>query len=452
MSTPVFGTDGIRGRFGEGFLTPPFAQRVGAATARWLQDTGRSPRFLLGRDTRASGEILRDSFAAGVRDAGGGVVDGGIAPTPAVAWGTVTGGFGLGVVFTASHNPASDNGIKFFHHDGAKLTDEEESDLSARIHAEPESATPPPAWHGEEWPLAAPYAEHHRTQAPVDLLAGMRLVVDTANGATAATTPDVLRSLGAELELLGAHPDGQNINDGVGSEHPEILAVRVQAFGAAGGIAHDGDGDRVLLVDENGQLIDGDAMLAFFGRELLARGELPQNTLVATVMSNLGLDEALAGVGGKVVRTGVGDRLVANRMRADGFACGGENSGHYLFADPFLLGDGLLAALRVLTLLRDRQQPLSALHQSLRLFPQVRRDLSVTARPDLATVPGWTDTVADIEQQLGPNGRLLIRYSGTEPKLRVLVEASDPDAARTHLDALINAAGRFLPLDTGDLR
>jgi phosphoglucosamine mutase len=420
MKRNYFGTDGVRGPFGGPVVNEEFAARLASAAAVWLRGAGGPPgRVLVGRDTRASGAALVAAVARGLRAAGAEPVDLGVLPTPAVARAVREAGARLGVVITASHNPASDNGIKFFGRGGVKLTDADEATI--------ESLLGPPVAGGVAAAEVFPEAREHYIAAaqallPSGALSGWRIVLDTANGATCATSPAVLRALGAEVIGIGDRPDGTNINAGVGSEHPEALAERVRATGARLGIAHDGDGDRCVLCDELGAVLDGDEILTLLAVHALRENRLPKRTLVVTVQSNLGVDAALAALGGRVLRTGVGDRYVIERMLAEGATLGGESSGHIIDAEVAPTGDGLVAALRVIAVMRSTGRPLSELRGALRKFPQGTRALRVKEKIPLERLPNVTATIAALERELGAGGRLLVRYSGTEPKLRLLVE------------------------------
>lgn len=446
MQRRFFGTDGVRGPVGGPLLNASFVARLGLAAARWLQ--GRSsagaPLVFIGRDTRASGPELELAVASGLVKGGCRVLSLGIVPTPAVSQALRTQGALLGVVITASHNPASDNGIKFFGPGGLKLSDTEEANLEALLTEEavPRLSGPLPQVDG----LAA-YLQAAQGLLPEGSLLGWRIVVDCANGATAKSTPAVLEALGAEVHALGDAPDGFNINEGLGSEHPEKLAAAVLAQGASLGIAHDGDGDRCVFCDEKGSVLDGDEVLALLATQALRQNQLPGRTLVVTVQSNLGLDRAISLADGRVLRTAVGDRYVAETMRAEGATLGGESSGHIIFSDFSPTGDGLVAALKLIEGMLFTRQPLSVLRRTLRAFPQKTRALRVREKRALETLGTLNQVRKELEAELGGEGRLLVRYSGTESKLRLLVEGSELSvveaalwrleaAARTDLEVL----------------
>lgn len=439
MTRRYFGTDGVRGPYGGPVINESFATRLGVAAGRWLQTLDIfSRQVLLGRDTRASGSSLLSAVAAGLRHAGWEPVDLGVLPTPAVARATRDLGAALGVMVTASHNPAGDNGIKFFAPGGIKLTDGEEIAIEQLL---PEAAVLAGA------PLTAVDAKSGYIAAaiallPANALQGWKIVLDTANGSTFHTSPEVLRALGAEVLGLGDAPNGANINAQVGSEHPEQLAAQVVAAGARLGIAHDGDGDRCILCDELGEVLDGDEILTILATQALGQGSLTNRTLVVTVQSNLGVDAAVKAAGGRVLRTAVGDRYVGECMRAEGSALGGESSGHIIHADVSPSGDGLVAALKVLAVMRETGKPLSALRQRLRKFPQATSALLVREKRDLATCEALTKTIAALERELAERGRVLVRYSGTESKLRLLVEGPESDvvvAAMARLETAVRS-------------
>ncbi len=437
MNRRYFGTDGVRGPFGGPVVNPQFAARLGLAVARWVARPGA--RVFIGRDTRLSGPDLLEAVAAGLAAGGLAPVSLGVVPTPALARAVRSSDAALGVMITASHNPAADNGIKFFTTDGVKLTDADEATIEALL---PDDA---PA------PLAAPlenavcdYVQAMSAVLPAGSLAGWRVVLDTAHGATCGTSPAVLRALGAEVVGIGAEPDGARINAGVGSEHPAQLAARVVAEGARIGVAHDGDGDRCVLCDEHGEILDGDELLTILATHALERGTLAAKTLVVTVQSNLGVDAALRAAGGRAVRTQVGDRYVIERMLADGLTLGGESSGHVICADLSPTGDGLVAALRVIEVMLSTGRPLSELRRRLKKFPQGTRNLMVREKRPLADLLALTAEIAALETEFGEGGRVLVRFSGTEPKLRLLVEGASEAVVASGLQRLEAAARRDL--------
>ncbi|MFA5057445.1 MAG: phosphoglucosamine mutase [Opitutaceae bacterium] len=444
MTRQYFGTDGVRGPCGGPVVNPDFARRLGAAAGRWLKASGKQktvtgkPAVLLGRDTRFSGPALEQAVAAGLADEGFAPASLGVVPTPVVARAVRTQGAALGVVITASHNPATDNGIKFFNGAGTKLTDEEESQIEQQLET---VAQPPVAASGQAALPVQEGAAQEYIQAAAGLLRASALenwniVLDTANGAACVTSPGVLRRLGARITGLGDAPDGRNINDGVGSEHPAGLCAKVREAGARLGIAHDGDGDRCVLCDEKGEVLDGDEILTILAVHGLRSGTLAKNTLVVTEQSNLGVDAAIKAAGGHVLRTPVGDRYVSERMLARGAMLGGESSGHVICAEVSPAGDGLIAALKVIEVMLTTGRPLSELRQVLRKYAQLSAALPVKEKRPLETLSALQAARRAIGGELGEHGRVLVRYSGTEPKIRLLVEGENAAQVQACLDRL----------------
>ncbi|HEU5080470.1 MAG TPA: phosphoglucosamine mutase [Opitutaceae bacterium] len=421
MSRKYFGTDGVRGVYGGPIINEDFAERLGVAAGRYASrlSTPARQRAVLGRDTRASGASLIEAVASGLASVGIECCVLDVVPTPAVASAVLREHAVLGVVITASHNPASDNGIKFFGPDGQKLSDEQELEIESLLPEEKPTmiARGPVRADGLQT-----YLELVRPLLPPGALRGWKIVLDTANGSTCATSPIVLRELGAEVFQVGDAPNGTNINAGVGSEHPEKMRARVREVGARLGIAHDGDGDRCLLCDEQGELLDGDELLTILALDALRRGALQKGVLVLTMQSNLGVDAAIRAAGGKVFRTGIGDRYVSEKMVAEGATLGGESSGHVICADVAQSGDGLVAALRVLGVMIRTGKPLSELRKALVKFPQRSLNLRVREKRELSALPHLPIAIQAVEAELGERGRVLVRYSGTESKLRILVE------------------------------
>lgn len=422
----LFGTDGIRGTAGEPPLEPGTVARVGAALARMAAGGGREPRVLVGRDTRESGAWIERALARGVTSQGGHVVSAGVIPTPAVAYLTTDQGFEYGVVISASHNPFADNGIKVFSGTGEKFTEALEAGVEAMV-ADPSWAVPDTAEPDlEAVDLRAPYVAHLRQiLATAGRLAGARIVADCANGATSTVAPALLEAMGFAVDAIGVSPDGRNINLACGSTHLDALRARVVETGARLGVAFDGDGDRALFVDHRGRVVDGDAVLFIAAGQLAREGRLPGPAVVATVMSNIGLELALSARGIELVRTAVGDKYVMETMIARGLALGGEQSGHVIFADHLFTGDGIATALQVLRVMEATGQDLADLAAGFQSYPQVLENVRVRQRADYMAIPPIAGAMRDVEARLAGHGRLLVRYSGTEPLLRIMIEGRD---------------------------
>ena len=436
-----FGTDGIRGRVGRAPMTPEFVAAAGAAAGKFFAQGKPGGKVVVARDTRGSGPELEAALAAGLESAGITVLRVGVMPSGAAAMVVPALGACAGAVLSASHNPAEDNGLKFFHGDGRKLEDAEEEKIEAQLEIEhasrPKTAVVKPDFSGTPEAREAYRKKLQEGFGAGFSLKGLKILVDAANGAAWQTTPEFLQGWGAEVEAMGNRPDGSNINEGCGSEHPEKLMAAVKARKGWIGLAHDGDADRLVLVDEEGERVDGDEVIAMAAVDALERGALPGKTVVATVMSNLGLDEAMAAKGGKVKRTPVGDRYVAAAMREGGFTVGGEASGHLLFTDVSPAGDGLLSALKILDLMKRKGQPLSQLRKVMKRYPQKLLNLKVRHKPAWESVPPLAAAVREMEKFLGRQGRILLRYSGTEPKVRLLVEADEEDKIRQVQERLV---------------
>jgi len=436
----LFGTDGIRGRANEEPLTPEMAVAFGRAVAAKFGQLGKP--MVIGRDTRISGPMLESAVAAGVAAMGVDVVLTGVVPTPAVAFLTRHLHGCAGVVISASHNPYEDNGLKIFNADGLKCDDALELEIEALILGEKlrgQGTSGSNIGRIKTWPNGAMrYAELAIAAYGCGLdLHGVRVVVDAGHGAAYETTPAVLRALGADVLALNVEPNGVNINAGCGSTYPELIQKATRDFGAQIGLAHDGDADRLICCDETGSLLDGDEMLAVIGLDLLRRDKLAKKTLVATVMSNLGLDECFAAAGGKVLRAGVGDRYVLELMLANDLNVGGEQSGHVILRDCNTTGDGLVTALELLRIMKATGKPLSQLRLGMRKYPQLLVNVKVRERIPLEQLPEVTETVKAIERELGANGRILLRYSGTEPKIRLLVETREESLLQPTADRIL---------------
>ncbi|HJL14849.1 MAG TPA: phosphoglucosamine mutase [Sandaracinaceae bacterium LLY-WYZ-13_1] len=438
MARKLFGTDGIRGKANQGNMTPEVAFRIGAGiTYQVRQRVSHAPRVVIGKDTRQSGYLLEQALSAGVCAQGGQVLLSGPLPTPAIAHLTTSMRADAGVVISASHNPYPDNGIKIFGADGFKLPDAAEEELEALIDGTSIDERRPTGRNvGRATRLDdAPgrYVAFVKQSFPEDLtLEGLRIVVDAAHGAAYRVAPAVFFELGADVFPIGVRPNGQNINKKAGAVHPQACAREVLKRRAHLGIALDGDADRVIVIDESGERVDGDVVMALCATRMLRARQLRKRTLVTTVMSNLGLEHALASVGGKMVRTKVGDRYVVERMRAKGYNFGGEQSGHMIFLDHASTGDGLVAALQLLAIVLREERPLSELAtEAMERVPQVLVNAKLTRRRPLEEMPQTMKAVRRVEKELGRSGRVVIRWSGTEPKLRVMVEGEDEGAIET---------------------
>ena len=436
MSKPkkIFGTDGVRGTANVEPVTAETALKLGRAAGHVFKNLEREARghgrhkIVLGKDTRLSGYMLENAISSGILSMGVDVLFIGPLPTPGVAYVTRSLRADAGIVITASHNPYADNGIKFFRADGYKLDDKIEASIEDLVFSgEIENIRPTAEEIGKAVRIddaLARYIEFAKASFPRGMtLEGMRIVVDAANGAAYKATPCVLRELGADVIVFGNQPDGKNINKDCGSMHPQHLCQRVKEFRADAGIAHDGDADRVILCDERGELIDGDDIMAIASLEMLEQGTLAEKTLVSTVMSNAGLDAAIKAAGGKVVRTGVGDKLVIDEMLRHGFNFGGEQSGHLIFRDHGTTGDGLVAALQMLRIMKSSGKPLSQLAKCWTRYPQLVTNVKVREKTPFDKLDGIIDLVEQAEAEVRPEGgRVLLRYSGTEPKARLLIE------------------------------
>jgi phosphoglucosamine mutase len=439
MSKPkkIFGTDGVRGTANIEPVTAETALKLGRAAAHVFKNLERQSRgrgkhkVVIGKDTRLSGYMLENAISSGILSMGVDVLFIGPLPTPGVAYATRSLRADAGLVITASHNPYTDNGIKFFRADGYKLDEKIESEIENLVFTgEIEKVRPSSEQIGKAVRIddaLGRYIEFAKSSFPKSLtLEGVKIVLDCGNGAAYKSSPCVLRELGAEVIVFNNQPDGKNINANCGSMHPEAMCQQVVEHGAHIGIAHDGDADRVLLCDEKGNLIDGDDIMAIATLEMLAEKSLVKKTLVSTVMSNAGLEAAIKKAGGKMLRTAVGDKNVIDEMLREGFNFGGEQSGHLIFRDHGTTGDGLVAALQILRILKTKQTPLSKLAQCWTRFPQLVTNVIVREKKPFSQLDGVNKLVADAEKELSAQGgRLLLRYSGTEPKARLLVEGRD---------------------------
>ena len=425
----LFGTDGIRGKANQWPMTPEVALQVGRAVGHLFRNHQGRHRILIGKDTRLSGYLLETAMASGICSVGAEALFVGPLPTPAIAFLTTDMRCDAGIVISASHNPYYDNGIKIFGRDGFKLSDELEAKIEemvlnesiAEVRAEGEKIGR--AYRLEDAP--GRYIVHLKRTFPKELsLEGLKVVLDCAHGAAYKVAPAVFEELGAKVIKIGTSPNGVNINLDCGALYPEAARKKVLEEGADLGVALDGDADRVIIIDEKGNLVDGDQILLLCAREMKKEGRLKGGGVVATVMSNLALEKALAEEGLTLVRTKVGDRFVVEEMRRRGFNLGGEQSGHIIFLDHATTGDGILAALQVLAVMKRKERPLSELAR-LEKYPQVLVNVSVSRKVPPEEIKGLNELVARIEKELSPEGRVLIRPSGTEPKYRVMVEGKD---------------------------
>ncbi|MEE3330698.1 MAG: phosphoglucosamine mutase [Myxococcota bacterium] len=444
----LFGTDGVRGTANVHPMTAAMALKLGQAIAHVFRDKGRR-RVLIGKDTRLSGYMFEDALAAGICSMGANVIQVGPMPTPALAFLTADMRCDAGVMISASHNPYLDNGIKFFGHDGFKLADEIEARIEALIESgELDDAMAEPDDIGQARRIEdsqGRYVVFLKKTFPMDLtLEGLRVVLDCANGSAYKVGPTVLEELGAEVFPLAVEPNGRNINAECGSTHPEKAAAKVLEVRADVGIAVDGDADRVILVDENGEEIDGDQILALCARDLHDRKQLKGGGVVATVMSNLGLEKFLTAEGMSLLRTQVGDRYVVEAMRSGGYNLGGEQSGHIIFTDHGRTGDGLMTALQVLAIMARSGRKLSELLSDFQRYPQVLLNLEVANKRPLEDLPSVQAAIRKVEDELSGHGRVLIRYSGTELKARVMVEGEDETRVRELAEDLADELRRAL--------
>ncbi|HZB89325.1 MAG TPA: phosphoglucosamine mutase, partial [Terracidiphilus sp.] len=437
----LFGTDGIRGIAGEPPLDPRTVFAAGFALGHSLRKTVTQPRVLIGRDTRESGPWIAATIAAGLREAGAQVESAGVIPTPAIAFLARTHGFHAGVVLSASHNPWHDNGIKLFGGDGFKLPDAVELAIEDEIlhHAARVEAPASPAAVVDNAALAGDYIQFLLDAVPGLALDGLRIVADCANGAAAAIAPELFRRLGGDVTLLNIAPDGRNINEGCGALHPQWIAAEAAARGAQLGLTFDGDADRCMLAGARNNVIDGDAILLMTARDLQARNLLTGDLVVATTMSNMGLEAALRRSGIRMLRAPVGDRYVLEQMQQHNAALGGEQSGHILFPHLATTGDGLLTALVVLDLIARSGKSIDELTADLKVFPQVIVNVKVREKKPLESIPAVAASIRAAEEELKDNGRVVIRYSGTEPLARIMIEAESEEAMRRHATAIADA-------------
>ncbi len=437
----LFGTDGIRGEANTHPMTTEIAMQVGRAIAFIVKDRSRGHGIVIGKDTRLSCYMLENALAAGICSMGVDVMLVGPLPTPGISFITTSMRADAGVVISASHNPFQDNGIKIFAHDGFKLPDDVEEEIEDLIFSQKmEALRPVAAEVGKAVRIEdakGRYIVFLKSTFPKQfVLDDFHIVLDCAHGATYGVAPHVFEELGARVTALGVKPDGTNINRRCGALHPELMAEAVRTENADIGLAFDGDGDRLIVCDERGQIVDGDHIMAICAKDLLKQRKLKKKTLVTTVMSNMGLEVAVEGMGGTLVRTGVGDRYVVECMRKNGYSFGGEQSGHLIFLDDITTGDGILAGLQLLSVMKKQDRPLSELATIMESFPQVLKNVRTKTRLSIDEIPHFTSTLRRLEEQLDGTGRILVRPSGTEPVIRVMVEGQDEELINDMADEL----------------
>ncbi|WP_417807405.1 phosphoglucosamine mutase [Thioclava sp.] len=441
MSRKLFGTDGVRGQANSGHMTAEMALKLGAAAGRYFRtDSSRGHRVVIGKDTRLSGYMFENALTAGLTSTGMNVLLLGPVPTPAVGYLTRSMRADLGIMISASHNPAKDNGIKFFGPDGFKLSDAAEAEIEAMLDQEIRLAQPENIGRAKRIDDGlGRYVEYAKTTFPKGGRQGLKVVVDCANGAAYRAAPAVLWELGCEVIPVGVSPDGRNINENCGSTHTQTCAEAVVAHGADLGISLDGDADRVMIIDETGHVADGDQIMALFAARWAQSGQLRGGALVATVMSNLGLERFLSGQGLRLERTKVGDRYVVERMRAGGFNLGGEQSGHIVMTDYATTGDGLMAGLQFLAAMAETEMRASELVHQFETVPQMLKNVRYRAGQEPLGASNVEKVIAAAELKLAGHGRLLIRKSGTEPLIRVMAECEDETVLHDAVESIVAA-------------
>ena len=444
----LFGTDGVRGLVNE-FLTPELAYHLGRAAASYFGQSVDRPTFLIGRDTRISGGMLENALASGICAVGGDVIILGEAPTPAIAYLVRQKGCTAGVVISASHNPYPDNGIKFFDGNGFKLPDAVEDEIEKLCTSSADDGLPRPTkgdigqiFYHQDW--VEEYVNF--VVSTSDMLTGLKVVYDGAHGAASYVGPKILRQLGAEVVAINVTPTGTNINDNAGSTHLEGLQEAVLREGAQVGIANDGDADRCLMVDEKGQVLDGDQIMLLCSLHLKEQGKLKENMIVGTVMSNIGFHKAAKELGMQTCSTAVGDRYVLEKMLAEGYSIGGEQSGHVIFLDYNSTGDGLLTAVQTLSIMKEKGKSLSELAGLMTKYPQLLVNVRVLTKAGWETNTAIQDVIREAEEELGANGRILVRPSGTEPLIRVMAEGPEQE----QLDELCHRIGHVIRIEQGE--
>ena len=445
----LFGTDGVRGVANEYPMTAEIALNIGRATAYLFKRKGHIPRIIIGKDTRISGYMLENALVSGICSMGVNALLVGPLPTPGIAFATNSMRADAGIVISASHNPFQDNGIKIFSNEGFKLPDEKEIEIEKLIFSNNmHTLHPSPSELGKAYRIddaRGRYIVFLKNTFPKEhTLEGTKVVLDCAHGATYRVAPDTFFELGADVISLFDQPNGENINAHCGSQHPETLAEEVIKGKADVGFAFDGDGDRVIAVDEKGSVLTGDQIMAICAKEMKKEGKLNKNLVVCTVMSNIGFGIALKQVGIEQVVTKVGDRYVLEEMQAKGAVIGGEESGHVIFLEHHTTGDGIITALQVLAAMKKAQKPLSELAQVMRVFPQKLINVDVKTKPELSTIPEIGAAVRDVEEQLGDKGRVLVRYSGTQNMCRVMVEGPTNEETEKYCGQIADVIGEKL--------
>ncbi len=441
-----FGTDGVRG-VANTELTPELAYKVGRFGGYVLTKGQSKPKILIGRDPRISGQMLENALTAGLLSIGAEVMRLGVISTPGVAFLTKAMGAEAGVMISASHNPVEDNGIKFFGPDGFKLTDDQENEIETLMDQEEDNVPRPSGADigqvNDYFEGGQKYIQYLKQTIDYDF-EGLHVALDCAHGATSSIAPHLFADLEADISTIGASPDGLNINDGVGSTSPEALQDFVKEKGADIGLAFDGDGDRLIAVDENGEIVDGDQIMFICGKHLNEKGRLRHSTVVSTVMSNIGFYKALEANGMKSDKTSVGDRYVMEEMRKGGYSLGGEQSGHIIFLDYNTTGDGLLSALKLVDVLKDTGKTLSELAGEMKKYPQVLKNVRVIDKNKVMTNPRVTEAIEIVEEEMGEHGRVLVRPSGTEPLVRVMVEAPTEEDCEKYVEKVVSVVDEEL--------
>jgi phosphoglucosamine mutase len=455
--TKLFGTDGIRGIANQYPMTPEMAVTIGRAVATFFKGYDRQSKIVIGKDTRISGDMLEHALISGICSMGVDVYLTGVFPTPAVAFMTSSIGADAGIVISASHNPFYDNGIKIFKGNGYKLSDEEESQIEQLVFSQSIASTSKSVRDtGRVFNIhdaGVAYAKFLKQTVSKNLYFNdMKIVMDCSNGATFEVAPAIFAQLGSKVTTLSVTPDGKNINDNCGSQHPENLMESVVKNEAHIGFAFDGDGDRLIAVDEKGTVLTGDQILAVCAKFMKQKGLLKGNQVVSTVMSNMGLGQALNKMGIKHMTTAVGDRYVMEKMVSSGAVLGGEDSGHMIFLNHHTTGDGIISALRLIEVMKEESKPLSELCKIMTVFPQILINVNVVHKPDLNNIPRIKDAIASVETALAEKGRVVVRYSGTEPICRIMVEGPTIEKTREHCSQLADIVQNTIGVEGGRLR